>query len=125
MTDRPLMNGADGRLERLEERIGEIALNFQRAEAELNPARIERGLQALREVNRELGELIGNVRDARTLAHSQNWRLRMQYDSRFYAEFLRLAEETVLVLAIREAEAGVVAKLLKALEKAGVGTGGE
>lgn len=113
----PLMNGADRHLQDLEERLVAIAAQFQRVERDLDPCRIQRALEELQAVRIELYKLIDRLMDVRTLAMPANWRIRMQYDLAIYAEFLKLADEHILTLAIREGGEPVIGKLQAAIER--------
>jgi len=114
-SERPKMNGADDRLKALEERAERLALLFQAAETQLNPAQIRGGLETLREVHRELRAMIEELRGARTLALPSNWRIQMEFDTAAQVEFLRLADEGILALAVGECDAATLAKWRRVL----------
>lgn len=118
MTDKPVMDNADNRLSKLEDKLASVIMSFQTAETNLNPKKIATGLEALAEVREELRTMMGNIIDLRTLAQPANWRLRMQYDTPLYCEFLKLADERILALAIKDCDKLIVEKILTAIGKA-------
>ena len=123
MSDKPIMNGADHHLQDIEERLVTLTARFQRVEGDLDTRRIQRALDELSAARDELYSLIDRLMDLRTLVIPPNWRLRMQYDSAMYLEFLETFDERLLVLALREGGEPVINKLQATIERAKGETG--
>jgi len=73
-------------------------------------------IQAVEEAAAELADLEHTIRQAETLANPENYRVQMEFDAAFAAEFLRRVDPPILRLALLEAGEEVRAYIRQVLE---------
>jgi len=98
------MNGADDHLKRLESQAEHIL-------ALLHAKRIDEAQEAML-------LLLGAVRDGRTLAHRENWRIVARHNGEFTRQWLNLVDGALLTDALRACSPETLDKLRLAIEAA-------
>jgi hypothetical protein len=115
ISNRPYMNGAEARLCKLQERLEIVERNLGKASQDLKF--VERGLDELKLVKRDLEGAIEDVRQIRTPAQPENWRLLAANDIEFMKEFFLRVEEPLLILALQDLGGPILAKIMRAIDR--------
>lgn len=112
--DKPIMNGADVRLSRLQVELEAAMADLASVIEGMANAQIATRLEGIKV---RLETMVEAIRTARTLAHPQSWRFQMGYDAAFCREFIRGIDGEILARAVAESEESDLEKFAAAIEE--------